>query len=124
MSRFRLLHLTLRSRTALYFGLGLTGVILSTLFITRTFFLYSLDELENLEVSRANKQAQAVIEMMISLQEDRSYDWAYWDETYQLFTEGDIAGYRDRNLYQESLDTLSLDMMAFVSLKGEVVESL
>ncbi|EHI9272966.1 EAL domain-containing protein [Vibrio vulnificus] len=124
MSRFRLLHLTLRSRTALYFGLGLTGVILSTLFITRTFFLYSLDELENLEVSRANKQAQAVIEMMISLQEDRSYDWAYWDETYQLFTEGDVAGYRDRNLYQESLDTLSLDMMAFVSLKGEVVESL
>ncbi|EHU9443948.1 EAL domain-containing protein [Vibrio vulnificus] len=124
MSRFRLLHLTLRSRTALYFGLGLIGVILSTLFITRTFFLYSLDELENLEVSRANKQAQAVIEMMISLQEDRSYDWAYWDETYQLFTEGDIAGYRDRNLYQESLDTLSLDMMAFVSLKGEVVESL
>ncbi|WP_325205896.1 CHASE4 domain-containing protein [Vibrio sp. 03_296] len=62
--------------------------------------------------------------MMISLQEDRSYDWAYWDETHQLFTEGDIAGYRDRNLYQESLDTLSLDMMAFVSLKGEVVESL
>ncbi|NVC62497.1 EAL domain-containing protein [Vibrio sp. 05-20-BW147] len=124
MTRFRLLHLTLRSRTALYFGFGVAGVILSTLFVTRWFFLYSLNELENYEINHANHQAKAVIEMMVSQQKARSYDWAYWDETNQLFINGNVEGYRDRNLYQETLDTLSLDMMIFLTLEGEVLDSL
>ncbi|MBE4589359.1 bifunctional diguanylate cyclase/phosphodiesterase [Vibrio navarrensis] len=124
MPRFRLLHLTLRRRTALYFCLGLVGVILSTLLITRYFFLYSINELEDLELERANKQAFSVIQMMARQLEERSFDWAYWDDTYQLFTERNIEEYRELNLFQDSLDTLGLDLMAFVTVQGELIESL
>ncbi|KGK19880.1 EAL domain-containing protein [Vibrio navarrensis] len=124
MPRFRLFHLTLRRRTALYFSIGLTAVILSTLLITRYFFLYSINELEDLELERANKQAFSVIQMMTRQLEERSYDWAYWDDTYQLFTERNIEEYRELNLFQDSLDTLGLDLMAFVTVQGELIESL
>nr|WP_244292277.1 hypothetical protein [Vibrio cidicii] len=73
MPRFRLFHLTLRRRTALYFSIGLTAVILSTLLITRYFFLYSINELEDLELERANKQAFSVIQMMARQLEERSF---------------------------------------------------
>lgn len=124
MSNFRLLTSSLRGRTALYFGLGVASIILSTLFITRWFFLYSLDELENHEINQANHQAQSVIDMMIGQQDMAAYDWAYWDETYHLFVSDDLIGYRERNLTQDSLDNLGIDMMAFVSLNGELVDSL
>ncbi|EJK2113603.1 bifunctional diguanylate cyclase/phosphodiesterase [Vibrio navarrensis] len=124
MPRFRLFHLTLRRRTALYFSIGLTAVILSTLLITRYFFLYSINELEDLELESANKQAFSVIQMMARQLEERSYDWAYWDDTYHLFTERNIEEYRELNLFQDSLDTLGLDLMAFVTVQGELIESL
>ncbi|MBE4598548.1 bifunctional diguanylate cyclase/phosphodiesterase [Vibrio navarrensis] len=124
MPRFRLFHLTLRRRTALYFSIGLTAVILSTLLITRYFFLYSINELEDLELESANKQAFSVIQMMARQLEERSYDWAYWDDTYHLFTERNIEEYRERNLFQDTLDTLGLDLMAFVTVQGELIESL
>ena len=82
MPNFRLLTLNLRYKTALYFSLGLLGMIISFLFISRYFFLYSLDELERTEISHANQQAHAVINMMVNQQREISYDWAYWDETY------------------------------------------
>ncbi|WP_045458472.1 bifunctional diguanylate cyclase/phosphodiesterase [Vibrio campbellii] len=124
MNNIRLFNLNLRYKTALYFALGLLGMIISFLFISRYFFLYSLDELENMEISRANHQAQAVIEMMVKQQQESSYDWAYWDETYQLLKYREIEAYRERNLYIESMDTLALDMMGFITLKGETLEAL
>ncbi|ROV57739.1 EAL domain-containing protein [Vibrio ponticus] len=99
-------------------------MIISFLFISRYFFLYSLNELENMEISRASKQAQSVINMMVTQQEERSYDWASWDETYYLLKDGDVASYRARNMYVETLDTLSLDLMAFATLDGAVVDYL
>ncbi|NMT92918.1 hypothetical protein HKB31_03785, partial [Vibrio alginolyticus] len=78
----RLFNLNLRYKTALYFSLGLLGMIISFLFISRYFFLYSLDELENMEIDHSSQQAIAVIDMMVTQQEGSSYDWAYWDETY------------------------------------------
>lgn len=124
MHSFRLFNSNLRYKTVMYFSLGLAGMIISFLFISRYFFLYSLNELENMEITRASNQAQAVINMMIQQQEERSYDWASWDETYYLLRDGDVAGYRSRNLYVETLDTLSVDLMAFSTLDGTVLDSL
>ncbi|MGR5195603.1 EAL domain-containing protein [Vibrio rotiferianus] len=124
MLNFRLLTLNLRYKTALYFSLGLLGMIISFLFISRYFFLYSLDELERTEITHANQQAHSVINMMVNQQEESSYDWAHWDETYYLLKDGDIDAYRDRNLYIESIDTLALDLMVFVTLEGKVLDSL
>ncbi|EJG1810863.1 EAL domain-containing protein [Vibrio parahaemolyticus] len=120
----RLFNLNLRYKTALYFSLGLLGMIISFLFISRYFFLYSLDELENMEIDHSSQQAIAVIDMMVTQQEGSSYDWAYWDETYDLFAHRDIAGYSERNLYVETLDALNLDLMSFITLDGQSLVSL
>lgn len=122
MNSLRLFNSNLRYKTALYFSLGLAGMIISFLFISRYFFLYSLNELENMEISRANNQAHAVIEMFIDQQEERSYDWAHWDETYYLLKNGNVEAYRTRNLYLDTLDTLGLDLMAFIPLEGNVLD--
>ncbi|MDF2153519.1 EAL domain-containing protein [Vibrio sp. CAU 1672] len=126
MSSFRRLNASLRHKTALYFSLGLVGMIVSFLFITRYFFLYSLDELERMDITKASRQAQSAISMMVARQLEHSYDWAHWDETYHLLDkpEQEIAGYRERNLYEGALDVLSLDMLAFVTRDGSLVDQL
>ncbi len=80
----------------LYFAIGLLGVTLSSLFIIRYFFLVSLDELERTDAEAARKQASSVISMMVTSQEDHSYDWAMWDETHELLSGGDVDAYIER----------------------------
>ncbi|EEX92249.1 sensory box/GGDEF family protein [Vibrio orientalis CIP 102891 = ATCC 33934] len=123
MKQFRLLNLKLQTKTTLYFLIGLLGVTLSCLYITRYFFLVSLDNLENVESTRASEQAYNLINNMVEELEGRSYDWAYWDETHTLLLDGSVKEYRERNLLEGSLDSLSLDMMIFTTLRGEVIES-
>lgn len=119
----RLRFITLHTKTALLFSVGLVGIILSSLFITRHFFLYSLNELESIEIHRDSNQAQSVIQDLLVQQEKRSYDWAYWDETYQLLLNGDTQ-FAERNLYPDSLDTLGLDVLAFITESSQLVEYL
>ncbi|NAW61118.1 EAL domain-containing protein [Vibrio sp. V31_P5A7T61] len=107
----------LEIKTALLFALGLVGVVLSSLLLTRYFFLYSLYELENMEVRRASTQASSVIESIIKSQEEASYDWAHWDETYLFLIDKDTV-YVERNLTQESLDILGVDIMVFLKPMG------
>lgn len=116
-------RLSLRRKTALLFGLGLLGIVLGCLFITRAFFLYSLDQLESQEIAQDGYQASAIIHQVIETQAERAYDWAYWDETNRLFTEGDIEGYWQRNLFPGALDTLGLDLITFVTRQGEALAS-
>ena len=125
MQTLRLSNLNLRYKTALYFSLGLLGMVLSCLFISRYFFLYSINQLEDMEINHANQQALAVVDLMVSQQTTNSYDWAYWDESYNLFLDDpDIAGYTERNLYVETLDSLNIDMMSFVTFAGQELLSL
>ncbi len=90
MNPFRLFHPTLQTKTALYFILGLMGVTLSCLLITRYFFILAIDDLENSELQQASNQAHSVIVDLSRDIEGRSYDWAYWDETHQLLLGADI----------------------------------
>mgnify|MGYP001943141033 CR=1 FL=1 len=99
-------------------------MVISFIFISRSFFLYSLNELENMEMTRASDQAKSVINIMIADQQEHSYDWANWDETYQLLQDGDTQTFRSRNLYLDTLNTLALDLMVFVTLEGDVIEHL
>jgi PAS domain S-box-containing protein len=123
MKQFRLLNLKLQTKTTLYFLIGLLSVSLSCLYITRYFFLVSLDNLENAESTRASEQAYNLIINMVDALEERSYDWAYWDETHALLLGDRVQEYRERNLLKESLDSLSLDMMVFTTLRGDVIDS-
>lgn len=113
-------YITLHTKTALLFSFGLIGVVLSCLLIIRYFFLYSLDQLEDTEVRRASHQAEAVIGTMVNRQKTHAYDWAYWDETYLLLTQGD-EGYKERNLYIDTLNSLDLDLMGFLTKNRQLV---
>ncbi|MEF1285631.1 EAL domain-containing protein [Vibrio sp. M250220] len=124
MKQMRLLNLNLQTKTALYFLLGLLGVTLSCLYITRYFFVVSLSNLETMESNRASQQAQHVIAMMSDKLAEHSYDWAYWDESYEVLLGGDLKGYRERNLAPETLDALSVDLMLLTDLHGQVVEGI
>ncbi|EKO3367751.1 EAL domain-containing protein [Vibrio fluvialis] len=121
MSRFR--SVKLHTKTALLFSLGLMAVIFSCLFVTRYFFLFSINELEDMEIHRASNQAQAVIKSLVNRQEKNSFDWAYWDETYSLLND-ENPDYIERNLTEESLDALTIDLMAFLRPNYNLVASL
>ncbi|MCG9724742.1 EAL domain-containing protein [Vibrio brasiliensis] len=123
MKQMRVLNLNLQTKTALYFLLGLLGVTLSCLYITRYFFVVSLTGLETLESNRASLQARNVITMMSDKLEDHSYDWAYWDETNDVLLGEDLIGYRERNFHPDSLDALDVDLMMLTSLHGEFVDA-
>ncbi|OOF04084.1 hypothetical protein BZG80_08515 [Salinivibrio sp. MA440] len=120
MTRTR--FVTLHSKAALIFILGLLAIIFSSLLLTRYFFLFGIDHLEDIEITRANQQAKAVIQRVIDNQVEYAIDWAYWDDTYALLTTGNNR-YAQRNLSDETLLALSLDMMGFADLSGEVVEA-
>lgn len=124
MNRIRLLNLTLQTKTALYFIVGLLSVTLSCLFITRYFFSVAINDLENSELRQSSDQARSVITKIAHDLEEHSYDWAYWDETHQLLQDGDPEAFRERNLSQSGLDTLMLDLMIFSDLHGDVIESI
>lgn len=121
ISRFGVL--TLKTKTALLFATGLLSILLSSLFITRYFFLLSIDQLELDQIVKANRQAESVIERIVEAQNERAYDWAHWDESYLLLKQGD-PGYYDRNLGLSTLDTLGLDLIAYLQTDFTVTESL
>lgn len=116
----RLRFVTLHSKTAFLFAVGLAGIIFSSVFLFRYFFLYSLNELENIEIHKASSQAYSVIHSLSVRQEEASHDWAYWSETYDLLTQPD-TGFEERNLYIDSLDSLGVDFMSFINRRLEVV---
>ena len=66
--------------------------------------------------------SKAVIQRVIDNQVEYAIDWAYWDDTYALLTT-DNHDYAQRNLSDETLLALSLDMMGFADLSGKVIEA-
>lgn len=113
---------TLRTKTVILFATSILGVIISCLLITRYFFLVNIHKVEEMQIERLSSQAQAVIESIVASQEEHSYDWAYWDESYLLLKQGD-SQFEERNLYEGTLDTLGLDMMIYLTTDYQVVAS-
>ncbi|WP_246201063.1 bifunctional diguanylate cyclase/phosphodiesterase [Vibrio ziniensis] len=111
-NKFR--FVTLHTKTAFLFAVGLAGIIFSSLFLTRYFFLFSLNELENIEIHKASSQASFVIRSLSSRQETASYDWAYWNESYDLLAKQD-DGFAERNLHVDELDVLGLDFISYLT---------
>ncbi|WP_168174096.1 EAL domain-containing protein [Salinivibrio sp. YCSC6] len=118
----RTLFVTLHSKAALIFLLGIVGIIFSSLLMTRYFFLFGINHLEDIEITRANQQAKAVIQRVVDNQVEYAVDWAYWDDTYTLLTNGNTQ-YASRNLEADTLISLGLSMMGFADLDGRVVEA-
>ncbi|WP_299020157.1 bifunctional diguanylate cyclase/phosphodiesterase [uncultured Photobacterium sp.] len=118
-----LASLKLSTRTFLLFGTGLFAIAAICLFSARYFFLMNLNDIEQQQILQHSSEAESVVNILVQSQGKRAYDWASWDESYQLVTKGDDA-YRDRNLYYNGLKSLDLDMMVFINRSGQIVESI
>ena len=90
-------NIKLSTRTALLFGCGLLLIISLSISLTWFFFLREINALELHATIETNRQAQQIIQIKLNDMARRTGDWAFWDETYQLTTQGD-ASYHERNL--------------------------
>ena len=115
-------HIKLSTRTALLFGGGLLMILGLSILLTWFFFLRKINALELKATTETNRQAHQAILLKLSDMAQRSGDWAFWDETYKLVTEGD-PDYHERNLNTDSLKINDLNVMIFLSRTGEVIDS-
>lgn len=115
-------HIKLSTRTALLFGGGLLMILGLSILLTWFFFLREINALELKATTETNRQAHQAILLKLSDMARRSGDWAFWDETYKLVTEGD-PDYHERNLNTDSLKINDLNVMIFLSRTGEVIDS-
>lgn len=114
-------NIKLSTRTALLFGCGLLLIISLSISLTWFFFLREINSLELRATIETNQQAQQTIQIKLNDMAQRTGDWAFWDETYKLITQGD-ASYHERNLNADSLKINDVDLMVFLSRAGDYVD--
>lgn len=117
MTRFNL-----ADKTSFLFSSGILLIVFVCLLLTRYFYIQQIEEIEQAQLEESAQLAQTAIRSLTTEQEEYSYDWAHWDETYLLLKESD-PGYAGRNLSYSGLQTLKLSLMVFVNRQGKVVES-
>ena len=103
----------LSTRATWLFAGGLLLIMGGSLCFLSLFFIHELGDIERDSIAHGNQQARAAIQLKLDDMATRSMDWAYWDETYQLLTQGD-AGFAERNLSSDSLKTNDVDLMGFI----------
>lgn len=114
-------NIKLSTRTALLFCGGLFLIISLSVSLTWFFFLREINDLELDETIQTNQQAQQTIQIKLEDMARRSADWAFWDESYKLTTQGD-SSFHERNLNADSLKNNDTDLMLFLSRRGEFVD--
>ena len=114
-------NIKLSTRTALLFGCGLLLIISLSISLTWFFFLHEINSLELDETTQTNQQAQQTIQIKLDDMARRSGDWAFWDESYKLTTQGDPS-FHERNLNPDSLKNNDADLMVFLSRRGDFVD--
>jgi diguanylate cyclase (GGDEF)-like protein/PAS domain S-box-containing protein len=118
----RLKDSKLSTRATWLFAGGLLVIMGGSLCVLSLFFLHSIGQIEQDNISRSNQQARETISLKLNDMATRSMDWAYWDETYQLLTQGD-SEFAARNLTAESLRTNDVDLMVFLDRQGQLREA-
>lgn len=112
----------LADKASLLFSSGILLVVFVCVLLTRYFYIQQIENIEQTQLLGSTQQAKTAINSLVTEQEEYSYDWAHWDETYLLLKENDPS-YAERNLSYGGLQTLKLSLMLFVNRDGEVVES-
>ena len=110
----------LATRATWLFAGGLLLIMGGSLCFLSLFFIHTIGDIERDFIARGNIQARQSIQLKLDEMATRSMDWAYWDETYQLLTHGD-AGFAERNLSADSLETNDVDLMVFIQRNGHPI---
>lgn len=94
--------------------LALIALVLIARYQIMPILLEDEEAFASAELDRAERALDSEFNHMRRLVED----WAYWDDTY-AFVGGERPEYVDSNLYEETLETLALDMMLFLDADNE-----
>lgn len=106
-------RLSLRRAVVLVLLGGVCAWIAASFAIARSILVDSMVEHE-LEDGRAHGQRiLRLVDAELARLDRTARDWSAWDETY-AFARGDDPGFVVRNVYDEVLTNLELDLMAFV----------
>ncbi|PJC85864.1 hypothetical protein CSW98_12465 [Vibrio sp. HA2012] len=117
MTRF-----TLTDKASFLLSSGILLIVLVCLLLTRFFYTQQIEDIEQIQLIKNSEQAQIAINRLTTEQEEYSYDWAHWDETYLLLKENDMT-YAERNLHYSGLDALKLSLIMYINKDGKVIES-
>ncbi|PWI33584.1 hypothetical protein DI392_08950 [Vibrio albus] len=117
MTRFNL-----ADKASFLFSSGILLVVFVCLLLTRYFYIQQIDTIEQTQLNDSARLAKTAISSLATEQEEYSYDWAHWDETYLLLKESDPT-YAGRNLGYNGLTTLKLSLMMFVNKDKDIIES-
>ncbi|GGY06934.1 hypothetical protein GCM10007160_37960 [Litchfieldella qijiaojingensis] len=94
--------------------LALLALVLIARYQITPILLENEDQYASAELDRAERALASEFDHMRRLVED----WAWWDDSYE-FVQGQRPEYVDSNLYDESLETLDLQLMAFFTIDNE-----
>ncbi len=114
-------NIKLSTRTGILFFGGLILTVAFCIALTWYFFLKEINHLEVQTSIETNRQAQETIHINQEELARRIGDWSFWDETYNMITNGD-DGYHERNLNAESLNINDLTLMIFLDRQGKFVD--
>lgn len=89
--------------------LALLSLVLIARYQIMPILLEDEEHFANAELDRAERALGGELNHLRRLVED----WAYWDDSYD-FVMGERPQYVDSNLYEDTLETLDLDMMLFL----------
>lgn len=110
----------IRTKTTLFIVLTVATLVgLIALIHART----SLERFRQIEDEQVQADVDRVVLQVATARQDiegTSFDWAYWDDTYEFVQDGN-EGYVDDNLYVEAFAPLGVELVAFIDNDGRVL---
>ena len=102
--------------------IGVTIIVISGLLYwhTATTWLISYQEIETETIQQDLTRLGYSLESLLYRIDITAHDWASWDDTYQFIIDHD-PGFIETNLGKETFARLKINMILFVSDKGELV---
>ncbi len=110
---------SLRRAVLIALVLGVLAWVAASFVIARSILVDSMIEHELSDGEAKGQHILRLVDVELARLARTSRDWATWDETW-AFARGEDPGYVERNIYDDVLRNLQLDLMAVVAADGSV----
>ncbi len=114
--------MSIRKRASIVVLAAVLALITVLYEISQSILLGSFSAVERESTTQNIARAQDAIAAQYTFLENKSGDWANWDDTYQFMEDGN-AEYVRSNVTTQSLTDMNLNLMLFVRPTGEVLAS-
>ncbi|MCC7202345.1 MAG: EAL domain-containing protein [Nitrospirae bacterium] len=109
-----------RTKLLVIIGISLAALILTILIASRLILLNSFLQIENGNVKKNLEQVLNALNGEVNHIDTVNADYSAWDDSYKFIQDGNRA-YINDNLPDSVLSTLGLNLIVYVSSKGDVV---